>query len=71
MPTRFTLPHLDITAFKASAEYSGQGGGGSGDARVRAEHGARLQNELRAAFRAIDAVSIRFYAYKPATALFD
>lgn len=55
MPTRFTLPHLDITAFKASTEYSGQGGGGSGEARVRAEHGARLQNELRAAFAAMDA----------------
>lgn len=55
MPTRFNLPHIDISAFVSSSGYLGQGSGGSSAVRVRAEHGARLQNELSAAFAAMDA----------------
>lgn len=55
MPTRFDLPHIDISAFVSSSGYSGQGSGGSSAVRVRAVHGAKLQNELSAAFAAMDA----------------
>jgi Subtilase family len=55
MASRFDLPHIDISAFVSSSEYSGQGSGGPNDVRIRAEHGARLQNELNAAFAAMDA----------------
>lgn len=55
MATRFTLPHIDISAFVSSTDYSGQGGGGSSAPRIRQEHGARLLNELSAAFEAADA----------------
>ena len=55
MATRFTLPHIDISAFVTSADYSGQGGGGSSATRIRQEHGSRLLNELSAAFEAADA----------------
>jgi hypothetical protein len=55
MATRFTLPHIDISAFVTSTDYSGQGGGGSSAPRIRQEHGARLLNELSAAFEAADA----------------
>ena len=58
MPTRFTLPHIDISAFLSSSNYIGQGGGGSSEGRVRAEHGARLLNELSAAFEATDAIRV-------------
>jgi Subtilase family len=55
MATRFTLPHIDISAFVTSTDYSGQGGGGSSAPRIRQEHGSRLLNELSAAFEAADA----------------
>ncbi|MEQ8749936.1 MAG: hypothetical protein RIC52_09185, partial [Amphiplicatus sp.] len=55
MPSRFDLPHIDITAFGTSRPYMGSGSGGSGAVRIREEHGSRLQNELAAAFAAIDA----------------
>lgn len=54
MATRFTLPHIDISAFVTSADYSGQGDGGSSATRIRQEHGSRLLNELNAAFEAAD-----------------
>lgn len=56
MPSRFTLPHIDIARFATTAEYMGAGGGGGANARVRAEHGRRVQNELAAAFAASDAL---------------
>ncbi|WP_176762721.1 hypothetical protein [Pelagibacterium luteolum] len=52
--SRFTLPHIDISAFRTSNEYVGQGGRGSPDARVRGLHGARLLVELETAFAASD-----------------
>ena len=52
MASRFTLPHIDISAFAAAQPYAGDPGFGSGDARVRAVHGARLQNELNVALAA-------------------
>lgn len=58
MATRFTLPHIDISAFVTSADYSGQGGGGSSATRIRQEHGSRLLNELSAAFDAADAARV-------------
>jgi len=54
MVSRFTLPHIDISAFRTSNEYVGQGGRGSPDARVRGVHGARLLVELETAFAASD-----------------
>lgn len=50
MPSRFTLPHIDIGAYSAVQPYTGSGGGGGGSHREREEHGRRVQNELRAAF---------------------
>jgi hypothetical protein len=58
MATRFTLPHIDISAFVTSTHYSGQGGGGSSATRIRQEHGSRLLNELSAAFEAADAARV-------------
>ncbi len=58
MATRFTLPHIDISAFVTSVDYSGQGGGGSSATRIREEHGSRLLNELSAAFEAADAARV-------------
>ncbi|MEQ1520983.1 MAG: S8 family peptidase [Aestuariivirga sp.] len=58
MPTRFTLPHIDISAFSSSSNYVGQGGGGSSAVRIRDEHGTRLLNELNAAFEAADAIRV-------------
>lgn len=55
MPSRFELPHLDISAFKVDNNYQGSGSAvNSGADRVRAEHGRRLANELDAAFAAAD-----------------
>jgi hypothetical protein len=54
MPTRFTLPHIDISAYRSSNEYAGQGGRGSPDPRNRAAHGARLLEELGIAFSEAD-----------------
>ncbi|MCB6178106.1 S8 family peptidase [Rhodobacter sp. Har01] len=54
MATRFSLPHIDISAFVTSTDYAGQGGGGSSSTRIRQAHGARLLNELNAALTASD-----------------
>lgn len=55
MPSRFDLPHIDITAFQDTASYLGSGSGGDGAVRIREEHGRRLYNELEAALAAADA----------------
>ncbi len=55
MPTRFTLPHIDIARFATTTQYMGQGAGGGANARVRAEHGRRIQHELRAALNLAEA----------------
>ena len=54
MPSRFNLPHLDISAFASSQPYSGQSNFGAPLDRIRDEHGGRLQNELNAALAASD-----------------
>ncbi|MBZ9776941.1 S8 family peptidase [Mesorhizobium sp. CO1-1-8] len=54
MPTRFTLPHIDISALHISSEYTGSSTGGSSNPRIRAEHAAKLINELNAAFVAME-----------------
>ncbi|PIO42666.1 S8 family peptidase [Phyllobacterium zundukense] len=58
MPTRFTLPHIDISVFHTSSDYAGQGGGGSSAVRIREEHGAKLLNELNTAFEAADSARV-------------
>lgn len=51
MVTRFTLPHIDISAVRRAGTYLGQsGGGGSTNQRIREEHGRRLLNELNAVY---------------------
>ncbi len=54
LTSRFTLPHIDITPGARRPPYNRHGQGGRPDARIRAEHGARLLNEINAAFAAID-----------------
>ncbi len=54
MPSRYNLPHFDITAFVSTHEYVGEGGGRPSAVRERAAHGQRIQNELRVALEAAD-----------------
>ncbi|MGE3475063.1 MAG: SUMF1/EgtB/PvdO family nonheme iron enzyme [Rhodospirillaceae bacterium] len=54
MPSRFNLPHIDITPLGGSSEYVGSGSPFDSEARVRAEHGRRIQSELRTALRLAD-----------------
>ncbi|MGN7735320.1 S8 family peptidase [Ensifer sp. 22564] len=53
MASRFTLPHVDISALHTASPYSGTGSGGSSVPRIRAEHGRKLANELDVALAAI------------------
>jgi len=53
MPSRYNLPHIDITAFALTQEYVGEQGHGSSGVRERAAHGQRIQNELRVALEAV------------------
>src|SRR4051812_28864241 len=52
MASRFNLPHIDITARSSTHRYLGDSGFGRGTPRVRAEHGRRMQAELRVALQA-------------------
>lgn len=54
MASRFNLPHIDITARATAQDYVGEGAFGTPAVRIRAEHGARIQNELRVALAAAD-----------------
>lgn len=56
MPTRFTLPHIDISERRIRRDYQAprQNRGDGSAPRIRAEHGARLQAELGAAFAGAD-----------------
>jgi hypothetical protein len=56
MPSRFSLPHIDITALASSQQYAGHPSYGSGAVRIREEHGRRIQNELQVALTAVDRV---------------
>lgn len=51
MPSRFTLPHIEITKFKSQQDYAGVSSGVSSAVRIREEHGRRLQGELDAALK--------------------
>jgi len=55
MPSRFTLPHIDIRPLAQRQNYLGSSSGGSGTVRIRAEHGRRMQRELNAALAIVDA----------------
>ena len=67
MASRFTLPHIDIASFISTQTYQGSGSGGSSTARIRAEHGRRIQNELRAALVLADAMRSSDERIAPAT----
>lgn len=56
MASRFTLPHVDISAFAAAQPYSGHQSFGSSAVRIRAEHGSRIRNELNVALTAATAL---------------
>ena len=57
MPTRFNLPHIDIAQRQITRPYQAprESRGGGSAPRIRAEHGAKLQAELAATFREMDA----------------
>lgn len=54
MPSRFNLPHIDITSFATTHDYAGAGIPNNSAVRIRDEHGKRIQNELRVALAAGD-----------------
>jgi hypothetical protein len=54
MPSRFALPHIEITRFRSQQEYAGVPSGSSSAVRIREEHGRRLQGELDAALKLAD-----------------
>jgi hypothetical protein len=54
MPSRYNLPHIDITSFATTQDYAGEGAFNNSAVRIRDEHGRRIQNELRVAFAAAD-----------------
>lgn len=56
MASRFTLPHIEVTKFKSQHSYQGVGAGGGVGAREREEHGRRLQGQLDAAFKLVEAM---------------
>lgn len=52
MPSRYNLPHIDITARSSTQNYLGDSAFPRGTPRDRLEHGRRVQNELRVAVEA-------------------
>src|SRR5690349_17046799 len=54
MPSRFTLPHIEISQLKSQQSYLGVGSGAGSTVRIREEHGRRLQSELDAALKLAD-----------------
>lgn len=56
MPSRYNLPHIDLSPFVSTYEYAGEQGFGSSTVRERATHGQRVQNELRVALAAADEI---------------
>ena len=57
MPSRYNLPHIDLSARAQSAPYTSADSNpvGAGTDRIREQHGARLRHELAAAYEAFDA----------------
>lgn len=70
MPTRFTLPHLDIAQFSTSQKYQGSQGGSGGSPRAREEHGRRLQAELNAALNLAEQLRVADDRLPPAEGSF-
>src|SRR5689334_11430572 len=54
MPSRYELPHIDISARSVAHEYEGDPAFVRGTPRDRIEHGQRVQNELRVAMAAAE-----------------
>jgi hypothetical protein len=54
MPSRYSLPHIDIAAFVSTHEYVGEHGFGSSAVRERAAHGQKIQSEFRVVLAAAD-----------------
>ncbi|HKK30973.1 MAG TPA: S8 family peptidase [Alphaproteobacteria bacterium] len=57
MPSRYNLPHIDLSGRAQSTPYTPAGSNpvGAGTPRIREEHGARLRSELATAYEAFDA----------------
>jgi len=57
VPSRYNLPHIDLSGRAQSTPYTSADSNpvGAGTARIREEHGARLRSELAAAYEAFDA----------------
>jgi len=70
MASRFTLPHIDIARLSTSQPYQGSASGSGGSARVRAEHGRRVQNELDAALVLADQLRPTDERLEPPTGAF-
>lgn len=56
MPSRYNRPHIDLSGRAQSAPYTSADSNpvGAGNVRTREQHGARLQGELAAAYKAFD-----------------
>jgi hypothetical protein len=70
MPSRYNLPHIDITRFATSQEYVGEQSFGSSAVRERAVHGQKIQNELQAAWAAADRTEPTDARLEPPTGTF-
>jgi hypothetical protein len=72
MPTRFTLPHIDISGRAITREYQAprENRGGGSAPRIREEHGRRLQAELAAAFRGADDGRVPDERLEPASGVY-
>lgn len=57
MPTRYNLPHIDLSGRAQSTPYISAVSNrpGAGTPRIREQHGSRLRRELAAAYEAFDA----------------
>ena len=56
MPSRNNLPHIDLSGRAQSAPFTSADSNhaGAGTPRIREQHGARLRDELAAAYEAFD-----------------
>jgi hypothetical protein len=70
MPSRYNLPHIDITAFVSTHEYVGEPAFGSSAVRERAAHGRKIQNELSVALAGADETRPVDERLEPATGTF-
>jgi hypothetical protein len=72
MPSRFNLPHIDISNRAVLRPYQApqENRGGGSAPRVREEHGRRLQAQLTAAFLAGDGLKTTDDRLEPATGVY-